>query len=30
VHELDGELRAENHPAGGARFVIELPAGAVR
>jgi two-component system sensor histidine kinase HupT/HoxJ len=30
VHELGGELRAENDPAGGARFVIELPAGAVR
>jgi C4-dicarboxylate-specific signal transduction histidine kinase len=28
VHELGGELRAENHPGGGARFVIELPAAA--
>ena len=26
VHELGGDLRAENHPQGGACFVIELPA----
>jgi C4-dicarboxylate-specific signal transduction histidine kinase len=26
VHELGGELRAVNHPAGGACFVVELPA----
>jgi two-component system C4-dicarboxylate transport sensor histidine kinase DctB len=26
VNELGGELRAENHPDGGACFVIELPA----
>jgi C4-dicarboxylate-specific signal transduction histidine kinase len=26
VHELGGDLRAENDPRGGARFVIELPA----
>jgi C4-dicarboxylate-specific signal transduction histidine kinase len=26
VHELGGELRAANHPAGGACFVVELPA----
>jgi len=26
VNELGGELRAENHPCGGACFVIELPA----
>jgi two-component system, NtrC family, sensor kinase len=28
VHELGGDLRAENHPAGGACFRIELPAAA--
>jgi len=28
VHELGGDLRAENHPAGGARFLIDLPAAA--
>jgi C4-dicarboxylate-specific signal transduction histidine kinase len=28
VHELGGELRAENHPEGGACFVVELPAAA--
>jgi C4-dicarboxylate-specific signal transduction histidine kinase len=28
VYELGGELRAENAPEGGARFVIELPAAA--
>jgi C4-dicarboxylate-specific signal transduction histidine kinase len=26
VHELGGELRAENAPGGGARFTIDLPA----
>jgi C4-dicarboxylate-specific signal transduction histidine kinase len=26
VRELGGDLRAENHPQGGACFVIELPA----
>ena len=26
VHELGGDLRAGNHPGGGACFVIELPA----
>jgi signal transduction histidine kinase len=25
VHELGGELRAENHPEGGACFIVELP-----
>jgi C4-dicarboxylate-specific signal transduction histidine kinase len=28
VHELGGDLRAENDPAGGACFRIELPAAA--
>jgi C4-dicarboxylate-specific signal transduction histidine kinase len=28
VHELGGELRAENHPEGGACFVVELPGAA--
>jgi C4-dicarboxylate-specific signal transduction histidine kinase len=27
VAELGGRLRAENHPAGGASFVVELPTG---
>jgi C4-dicarboxylate-specific signal transduction histidine kinase len=26
VRELGGDLRAENHPQGGACFLIELPA----